>query len=364
MKRRTAKRLCVRVSFCALMAIAILSVVMKPPKMTPIEDTVCTDAPRRAELFRTLKKDRHKWMRLACPPQDWLLDLRRASSLSRERKFFLDVGCNKGYTSAKWFNLWATGLNMSAAALWERHYKKEFMAKRNAFGCGVCGDCHDVSPSYPEYPGDMTVFCIEPSLANFQDLISVRSTFFPNITSTGKSVWQLLHMAVSNTSGYGYFAGSCKHEVCSLSTSNSYALSDLVPIVGLDDLCASLHINEIEIAKIDTEGYDALAVQGFQKMLTSKKVRVLTFEYHGIGEWKKNGLYSLKETVVSLERAGYVCFLDGTVMFQLTGCWTDVYEIREWSNVVCVQKTDRDMLNVLTNASHPDYIESKLRSSP
>ena len=49
-------------------------------------------------------------------------------------KTFFDIGCNKGYTSAHYFGLWAPELGFNPAAM---------VAKHPNLDCGFCEDCRD-----------------------------------------------------------------------------------------------------------------------------------------------------------------------------------------------------------------------------
>ena len=49
-------------------------------------------------------------------------------------KTFFDIGCNKGYTSAHYFGLWAPELGFSPTAM---------VAKHPELDCGFCEDCMD-----------------------------------------------------------------------------------------------------------------------------------------------------------------------------------------------------------------------------
>lgn len=139
-------------------------------------------------------------------------------------KTFFDIGCNKGYTSAKFFGLWAPEVGFNPQAIrtkrpdvwcgnWcvvargkgARADKQEQPSNsQHRTACGAspranhsCGgaappgpparlprpprsaDCNEqLSPQVPASTGDVVVYCFEPSQANFAQLILTRDMFF------------------------------------------------------------------------------------------------------------------------------------------------------------------------------------------
>jgi hypothetical protein len=108
----------------------------------------------------------------------------------------------------------------------------------------------------------------------------------------------------------------------------------------LDDFVEQKQIKQkIDLLKIDTEGADPLVLQGANKLLSQEKIRILIFENHGIGAWKTT---SLLRVIESLSNKGFICYMLGkTGMARLTDCWSSVYDVKYWSNVLCVHRREK-----------------------
>ncbi len=51
--------------------------------------------------------------------------------------------------------------------------------------------------------------------------------------------------------------------------------------------------------------------------------------------------------VETLDEYGYDCFLvQYSILLQLTGCWDAAYEFKDWSNVICVLRSNTALLAV------------------
>jgi hypothetical protein len=96
------------------------------------------------------------------------------------------------------------------------------------------------------------------------------------------------------------------------------------------------NLDEIFVLKIDTEGNDPKVMLGAQKLIADNLVSVVYFEYHKKAYWAKD--YDLKWFSESFfADKGFACYFLGHVCaMRLTGCWDDVFEYRDWSNVMCV----------------------------
>ena len=131
-------------------------------------------------------------------------------------KTFMDVGCNKGYTSAHFFGLWAPevrrrrvphppctpppftlppphpylGPHRMPPPLRPSCYPfypqvgfkpSEIPKRRPGFLCGTCADCEEEPKTkITSSTGPITVYCFEPSMRNFANLIVTRDLFFEN----------------------------------------------------------------------------------------------------------------------------------------------------------------------------------------
>lgn len=60
------------------------------------------------------------------------------------------------------------------------------------------------------------------------------------------------------------------------------ALGIEVPVRTLDELCASLEIERIDLLKIDTEGHELAVLRGATRMLAERRIRTIHFEFNAM----------------------------------------------------------------------------------
>ncbi|KAL6772152.1 hypothetical protein ACKKBG_A29120 [Auxenochlorella protothecoides x Auxenochlorella symbiontica] len=265
----------------------------------------------------------------ACPGSGWL---ERFHELAPSAPLMVvDIGCNKGYSSAHVFSLWAPELGFAPNTL---------RTKRPEVPCGTCADCNEqVKSTVKKHSAPLTLFCVEPSMRNFAHLILTRDAFFPP-TSPPDLQWYIVNAAVSNVTGVSHFPRGCVDELCSLQGNSDGTRPrdfDYVPLTTLDALVKDYAIPAIDILKIDTEGFDATVILGSMEVLARGRVSLLTFEYHEVGVWRE---YALRDVVEKLDGLDYVCYFDSKqTLSRMTSCWDPAYEYYNWSNVVCVKRT-------------------------
>ncbi|KDD77127.1 hypothetical protein H632_c13p3 [Helicosporidium sp. ATCC 50920] len=284
---------------------------------------VCTAERARelAEVFSKHRADNPGWT--ACGSSRYLEEFNDLSP--QGRKVMIDVGCNKGYSSAKFFALWAPEVGLTPP---------EIVKRRPSVWCGNCNDCQEEIRSRSKAQGaQLTVLCLEPSQSNFADLVQTRDAFFS--TNSPDVQWLTLNLAASNATGTARFSRECTSEQCSLGEAAAHN-SDLIETTTVDGLLAHHAVDFVDVLKIDAEGYDATVLQGAAQTLAARRVRLLSFEYHGVGFWPKTRLRGVVQWLAGLD---YVCYFDGQPhLARLTGCWDEAYEFHDWSNVVCVQR--------------------------
>ena len=115
-----------------------------------------------------------------------------------------------------------------------------------------------------------------------------------------------------------------------------------VRMTTVDQLVKEYGIHQIDLLSIDTEGNDPAVILGANASLAARRVRVVEFEYHGIGRWRRR---SIHDVIGVLEAMQYTCFWQsnsGKLSPFIAGCR---YDFKSWSNIVC--SSDRDVLRVL-----------------
>ena len=112
-----------------------------------------------------------------------------------------------------------------------------------------------------------------------------------------------------------------------------------VQTTTLDDFVKQKKINQkIDFLKIDAEGADPLVLLGAENLLAQEKIRMLMFEKHYIGAWQTTSLFKV---INSLSSKGLICYIVGkTGIVRLTDCWSPVYEVVNWGNILCVHRKE------------------------
>ena len=85
--------------------------------------------------------------------------------------------------------------------------------------------------------------------------------------------------------------------------------------------------------------------------------------YHGIGKWAEGEGESLYYVQSMLDALGYECYLvaHSCVVSLSNTCWDDSYEIRSWSNVMCVSwNKARNLISLLDGHSFAKNNQCKI----
>jgi hypothetical protein len=188
----------------------------------------------------------------------------------------------------------------------------------------------------------------------------------------------LLHAAGGKSEGTVHIS-PCKpgDEGCHVSFGNSKGAKELIRMISIEQLVYEIYLNYssthqfkvknikshkhplalntqhsdllhnqtsynvpiIDILKIDTEGSDALVIEGARRLLKYQLVRCIIFEYSNLSPWIDMKLYDI---VKYLDEHGYGCYLEGHgELWSISGeCWHYMYEFHAWSNVVCFDRKD------------------------
>lgn len=136
------------------------------------------------------------------------------------------------------------------------------------------------------------------------------------------------------------------NEGCAVCVGPSCASGTAVPAVTVDGYCSDNGIGRVDVLSIDAEGFDPAIIAGAARTLSNHRARILQFEYHQRGLWAS---HSLENVTSSLSGWGYDCFFiqEQDVVIRISGCWHPSYEFKQWSNVVCVLRTELALLVVL-----------------
>jgi FkbM family methyltransferase len=279
-----------------------------------------------------------------CPSEPFFIDYFITSERRRKGKFtFIEVGCNKATDAIMMLRMFTQNPRIDLKLWLER---TQFM--RNP-SCDIGWErWHRVEeirgPAF-----DYKHYCIEPVRENFEIVKRVSSEL--EYDEMGLSVHQVA-ISSSDVPSYVKFptangkSGIEKYGIHSLATNKKEVDFYEVKLTSVDKFVRDEGIVNVDILKIDTEGNDSLVLLGSIHTISTLRPSYITFENHGIGHWKKA---SLEETIDLLNGLAYTCFwstYDGHLI-RITSCWDSSYEYKEWSNVACYNRSDKEFAEIM-----------------
>ena len=271
-----------------------------------------------------------------------------------EATTFFEAGTNLGYTASRVFSLWSPGAGLNAVTL-HSHLEKEWR------GSNPASTCHDGMPaSVPisllcggEKPADEALKGVSNSAAaalpesctetrsevqfhafdgakDFQTNVSdIFSNHFPNADFKYN-----LGAVMQNHGGWLHFAQRLDEggHVLAGTTPGGADAATAVPIISVDGYAAE-HGLELDMLKVDVEGYDLAVLTGAVKQL-ERHIWFLQFEWGGqkfkpsVDDPGPGGhnFTTFGEATEALDALGYTCYLMGNryepsrTLVQVTGC--------------------------------------------
>lgn len=281
------------------------------------------------------------------------------------------VGANKGYGLARQLSLLVPNLGITT-----KRWGDVLIGLGARHACGWCRDCLEDPPTIDasrdrekRHVVAVEAHLVEPLGANISLLRAVLNVFGFSASkdpTTRGEAWEkqvggtratvyLHRLAAGEASSRELFpklkAGDEVGSFCADSVETCEAMFagrfeddddafEEVRVERLDKLLEEFP-GKVDALVIDAEGSDPLILAGSRDILSSKS-RFLQFEYHFRGAWMPP--QSLKAVVGDLDvKYGFDCYLhgpDSTLWRLSSGCWNDAFELRQWSNVACVKRSD------------------------
>jgi FkbM family methyltransferase len=376
----------------------------------------CTSAETAKQTTRLQKRFQEWWSHSACPDQVWMehidvlfdevtkFDSSFHSRPQQQQKqqqqpfLILDIGCNKGYTSADFFDTLSPGTNMNPKTLVGaiRSIASEDNIKIDRDG-GVCNDSNKALNKDRDTVRDVEVHCFEPSPATFEMLNRAHVKLMPknneekqsssavgnNNVVNGMTVsgtnWYIHNKGLHNTNGKMMWHKACGtaigDELCTIVDEGTED-AIVVPVVTVDKFMEETftvaaaggdeqQLPLVHMLKIDAEGLDPAVLQGSTNLLTANRAIMVMFEFNpGLSEkgdtphgmWGKRGNphVTLLDVTNWLDTLGYDCYLDthlpderemkkgvldAPALYRITGdCLNREPSVRGWANVVCAAR--------------------------
>lgn len=123
---------------------------------------------------------------------------------------------------------------------------------------------------------DFQLHSFEPQKEAFNQLKNVSNApfFFPHHLAVGSEQGELeLFYNREGSVFASMFPSSYQNYDISLDKSQK------VPVIKLDDFCKENNIYQIDLLKIDVEGYEIEALKGCKELISDKKVQMIQFEF-------------------------------------------------------------------------------------
>lgn len=303
---------------------------------------------------------------------DTITPLRLAQLAFPDASVFFDIGANRGYTTAKIFNLWSPGHGLNGKTL-SSAIQADFDSKRTTNPDSVIGVCEEKFTFEPMVCVGRSVLTMafEATFGNcqFRRAIKVisfdgqeshvhdqRKTIYkhfpylhPNYTATHisesqiKASWEYVHAALTGPSlpsgvTHGYFSDKTDESGKLLLWKEGLTVPiekvKLVPLLTVDAYCKQNGISTVDILKIDAEEHDHKVIEGAYETLRERGVKMLMFEGGDLSnteKWK-NVFFEL-ETTLEFE-----CFSNGEhdIMVRITNCWDWKY-VNETIRPICTK---------------------------
>ncbi len=299
-----------------------------------------------------------------CSSVDW--SERVAGVLPRRAPVtMVNVGANKGYKVPEFLGLWSQRRVVDHALGWRKHLLtyahlvKSTSLKR--FSCGNCKDCRAAPPA-PHNRSGARVHLLEIAPANqallryvlhaerLEDLVTLHTLGASNVTQRVPIVRTV-------------FAGEERQGVLTGPKARRFARANAtlhVEAVALDDLFARLQLGPIYQVSIDTEGFDALVLEGMRGAIGRRQVSLIEFEVNQMGYWMPGATERrpVRAIFAMLASAGYECYWAiGAALLPASGpCFDarlDTAPRLKWSNVVCAHEPA--VVSTLSAMAHEAY---------
>ena len=309
-----------------------------------------------------LRRALHLAERSRCPKARWL-DRLAPYFGRRSPVVFVNVGANKGYAVASILQRF-TGVNLTntdwltalsgfqekktqsvRASQRKRSSRQTKIEKMLHTPCGACRACHESPSRLADAMAstrkvdvhafellDANVEWLRWAFQHFQVPGVVRQAIVSNETG-----WADAPVRMPLGSEFVTPLAQAAH----VSSRHKWLVGSL-PKLRLDSYMRDVGMTHAHLVSIDTEGYDALVLEGMRGALERHAVDVVEFEYHNKSFWESTNpeARSLDSTLAWLHAISYACFWQGDngCLAPASGrCWDQQFEIRSWSNLVCAR---------------------------
>lgn len=231
-----------------------------------------------------------------CPGSAWLDAVSPIFAAGAPRLVALNIGANKGYMISSWLQRFGA-YPQDSPNKWHRMLIQARGAKMPPTDndlCGVCRACKDNPVRHKtKRPVELHAFELLPPNAEVirKAVSQIGLVNLVNPARLGPK-WTLTQphpfvavsqAAVSNTSGTAWIPGTHDDKIGKedvSATLNSKPSGAFIPVemLSIDNYLEHAGIERVAFASVDTEGFDALVLEGMQRTLSRGLIDVLEFE--------------------------------------------------------------------------------------
>ena len=203
------------------------------------------------------------------------------------------VGANKGYKVPEFLSLWSQVQIPDYNAGWQRHLveyaRKERSGSLRMYSCGNCNECRAAPPLAHKRTGArihlLEIAPVNQALLRYM-LDSQHITGVVSLHAVGGSNQsQRVPLVRSMPPGEERQGILTDRKLERFNRANA---TIHVQTVALDDFFVSQSLSSIYQVSIDTEGWDALVVEGMRNAIVNRRVAVVEFEVNQMGYWNRN----------------------------------------------------------------------------
>ena len=205
---------------------------------------------------------------------------------------YVNVGANKGYKIPEFLALWSQRPVAGHMKGWQRHLLRYADAHKfrflKTYSCGNCGDCNGKLPKAHSRHG---------ARMHLLELASANRALLQYVIEAERlsSRVELHNFAASNHSHTmlafkGLMAGDERGTALIGKKAKRFvnaSAADSVQAVSLDDFLKLQRLEPTYHVAIDTEGWDALVVEGMRDSIAERRVALIEFEVNNRGMWNR-----------------------------------------------------------------------------
>lgn len=174
------------------------------------------------------------------------------------------------------------------------------------------------------YTKKSNVYSFEPGVEPYSKLSNIKEEGFRPV-----------NVALGDTTEEKYLSADCKGATTAYisDSKNDTKYSEKIKITTLDAYCSSNNIKNIDLLKIDVEGYELKVLVGAKEMIKNGNIQLIQFEFGAPSEEK----YSLKDFFDMLGGQYQICRILKHGSYPIPE-YKHYYEIMTVTNFIAIKK--------------------------